>query len=206
MTDFESILKEMEAEGITHESIMESQAVDDGWDLAQYRKIRELRLSLQDKAKNIIDKPVKCWPSFDINWDLCPNNFRFAFDGMSPNQYAKEYPNGLKLCWVFQTEFYNSLCHYNKRSPEELWELGFAGKLAHVIAYCSEGNPLTPVVAMPQPHFDGEVLLLGGNHRYAMINVLNIKVMPLLVQYEDHDEMTKRLPSLSDNIEQVIGD
>lgn len=46
MTDFESILKEKEAEGITHESIMESQAVDDGWDLAQYRKIRELRLSL----------------------------------------------------------------------------------------------------------------------------------------------------------------
>lgn len=109
---------------------------------------------------------------------------------------------------MFQTEFYNSLCHYNKGSPEELWELGFADKLTHVIAYCSEGDPLIPVVAkpQPQPHFDGEVLFRGGNHRYAIINALNIKVMPLLVQHEDHDEMTKRLPSLNDNIEQVIGD
>lgn len=66
MTDFENILKEMEAEGITHESIMESQAVDDGWDLCHYRKLGEIRLNLLDKARSLEDLPVDEWPSFDV--------------------------------------------------------------------------------------------------------------------------------------------
>ena len=204
MTDFENILKEMEAEGITHESIMESQAVDDGWDLCHYRKLGEIRLNLQDKARSLEDLPVDEWPSFDVIWDLNSENFRFAFDGVSPNQYRKNYPDGLLLCWALQSEFYDNLCHYNKRSPEELWKLGFADKLARVVAYCSEGHPLTPVVAKPHPDFENEVLLLGGNHRYAMINALKIKVMPLLIQHEDYVEMSKRLPSLCDSYQEIL--
>jgi len=204
MTELEDILKAMEDEGITHESIMENQAIDDGWDLEQYRKLGEIRLGLQDKVRNLENLPVDEWPLFDIHWDLNPENFRFAFDGVSPKQYAKNYPDGLRLCWVLQSEFYGNLCHYNKRSPEELWELGFTHKLASVIAYCSEGHSLTPVVAKPHPNFASEVLLLGGNHRYAMINALEIKVIPLLIQYEDYDEMSKRLCSLSDRYQDII--
>lgn len=194
----------MEAEGITHESIMESQAIDDGWDLCHYRKLGEIRLNLQGKARSLECLPVERWPSFDVVWDLSSENYRFAFDGVTPKQYTKNYPNGLRLCWVLQSEFYGNLCHHNKRSPEELWELGFAHKLARVIAYCSEGHPLTPVVAKPHPNFASELLLLGGNHRYAMINALKIKVMPLLIQHEDYDEMSKRLCSLSDSYQEIL--
>ncbi len=198
MTDdeFSQILQEAEANGITHSMMMEERAVEEGWCLNQYKKLLTLRESLNEKARLIENQPVDKWPSFEINWDLSAINFRFAFDGLSPNEYSENYPNGLSLGWVNQSEFHSKLCHFNKRAPEELWELGFSDKLAYVIAYCAESEPLTPVIAKPHSSFENEVFLSGGNHRYAMINALNIKNMPLLVEIEDRDIMSKLFPSL----------
>ncbi len=197
--EVEELLNKMEDEGITHDDIIESQAIDDGWELSHYRHTQTIRDKLRSQADAIEGKPVEQWPEININWDLSPENFRFAFDGESqpPKLYAKHYPEGLTLGWVNQAEFYDHLSHYNKRAPEELWELGFTHKLAYVIVYCAAGEPLTPVIAKPHSHFEDQVVLSGGNHRYAMINSLGIKEMPLLVEHQHTDEMKSILPSLN---------
>jgi len=195
----EQLLKDKKQSCFTHEMLMEEQAIQDGWCLEQYRHQVSLRKKLQVHANLLIDKPVEEWPEFEINWDLTPENFRFAFDGdvHSPNKFNEYYPDGLALGWVNQAEFYSKLCHFNKRALNEIWTVGFAHSLAYVVAYCAAGEPLTPVVARPDIHHEGQVFLSGGNHRYAMINSIGVERMPLLIEHKHRDEMIKLLPSLS---------
>jgi ParB-like chromosome segregation protein Spo0J len=73
----------------------------------------------------------------------------------------------------------------------ELWELGCSAKLARLIVYLSESRPISPPLVKPVD--DGEVILQGGHHRYAIEKVINEKEIPIHIEPEYKSKIDERL-------------
>ena len=67
-------------------------------------------------------------------------------------------------------EFDQYLCNFSRRDDNELWEVGFQSKLAEMIVYLSEGNPITPPIIKPLKN--NEIIFQGGHHRYAVAKAI----------------------------------
>jgi hypothetical protein len=138
-------------------------------------RIREEE-SVRAKAAELVNRPVKEWPEFDIRWDLDPRSFYWALDGASPSNLDQR---DLAIVSSTLVELDAVLSHHNWRGPDELWTLGDPLKLARILVHCSEGHPLTPPWIVP---VGNEVGLVGGNHRLAVCRAKEVTVVPLLVE------------------------
>ena len=133
------------------------------------RTIREQE-RISNKSKEFYNTPPEKWPLIKFNWDYRFESQRFCFDGLSHSDFEKTYPDGLVLGHMHLNEFDKYLCHFSRRDDNELWEVGFQSKLAEMIVYLSEGNPITPPIIKPLK--SNEVIFQGGHHRYAVAKAI----------------------------------
>jgi hypothetical protein len=154
-------------------------AVKRGEDIDSYRKGKAFQQRLSQAAEQYRNAPVERWPNIKINWDIRPESQKFSFDGPSIKKFEENYPKGLCLGYVELVEFDKALCRFSRRDEGELWNVGFASKLAYLIVYLSEGNPISPPFVKPIDN--REVILAGGNHRYAIAKAIGEKTIPIYV-------------------------
>jgi hypothetical protein len=166
-------------------------AVLRGEDLESHRKERAFRERICSKTEQYRNTPVGSWPKIEINWDVTQESQRFSFDGQTKEQFEAYYPEGLCLGYVELAEFDKGLCHFSRRDEGELWEVGFQSKLAFLLVYLSEGCPISPPVAKPTDN--GELILIGGHHRYAIAKAIGEKTIPIYVCPEHKSEVDKRV-------------
>lgn len=148
-----------------------------------YRRETEERERVFNKARDFYNKPPAEWPAIKFNWDYRLESQRFCFDGLTQSDFEKMYPDGLVLGHMPLKEFDKYLCHYSRRDGDELWELGCQSKLAKMIVYLSEGNPITPPVIKPIEN--NEVIFQGGHHRYAVAKAIENEEV-LFYAYREH--------------------
>tara|TARA_R110001583_G_scaffold195354_1_gene372137 strand:- start:273 stop:788 length:516 start_codon:yes stop_codon:yes gene_type:complete len=169
-----------------------------GGDVDEWKKHSEIKKRLAPIADSYIDLPIEQWPKIDINWDLSDEGMRFTLDGINAIQFRNSYPDGLLIRWVKLNELNDALCPYNKRTLTETWEVGFKDKLARVIAWAADGQPLTPIFISLNRALGNKLKLEGGNHRYAMINAKNLASIPVLFNESEKTEI-KKLISLGES-------
>lgn len=160
-------------------------------DVDEWSRHTETRLRLATIADSYLDKPIEQWPRFSINWDLSCEGMRYALDGVTADQFSNSYPSGLLVRWVDLNDLNEALCPFNKRARAETWEVGFKDKLARVIAWASDGQPLTPIFLGLNKALGNKLKLEGGNHRYAMINAMNLTPIPVLLEESSISEIEK---------------
>ncbi|VAW78682.1 hypothetical protein MNBD_GAMMA13-1653 [hydrothermal vent metagenome] len=157
----------------------ETLAVMRGENLEEYRKEASLKAKIRDESEALIDSPINQWPQIKINWDISVESQGFCFDGVSEKDFNENHPEGLLLGYVSLEDFDKKLCHYSRRDEGELWELGCQRKLAYLIVYLSEGRPISPPVVKPVEN--GEVIFIGGHHRYAVAKAIGENKIPIYV-------------------------
>jgi hypothetical protein len=73
------------------------------------------------------------------------------------------------------------LCHFSRRdTTEDLWSLGAKSKLAYIIAYVSNGLPISPPLVKPLK--EQELIFQGGHHRYAAAKAAGVETIPFYVE------------------------
>lgn len=149
------------------------------------------RRRVNARADELLNKPIDEWPEFSVNWDLEPNSFYWALDGSQPSAL-----DGRKLVvrWCALPALDNALTHQSSRSPDELWTLGDARKVARVLVHCSEGRSLTPPWILP---IAGKIGIVGGHHRLAMCRAKRLERIPVLVE-ESELEQSSSILTLED--------
>ncbi|HHQ4780970.1 TPA: transcriptional regulator [Aeromonas veronii] len=159
-----------------------------GYDSAQhYRREVDENERISNKSKEFYNKPPEEWPAIEFNWDYRLKSQRFCFDGVTQTDFEKMYPKGLVLGHMPLLEFDKHLCHYSRRDGDELWELGCQSKLAEMIVYLSEGNPITPPIIKPIEN--NEVIFQGGHHRYAVAKAIGSEKISIYVSPEHVREL-----------------
>jgi hypothetical protein len=156
-----------------------------GEDMDEWRRIRDIRQRLEPTVVALIDKPINEWPTFQIQWDLTKEGQRYTLDGCSQESFEKQYPNGLQVRWITLNDLNRVLCDYNRRTIEETWEVGSKRSLANNIAWAGDRQPVTPIYIKQNSFFPEQIKLEGGNHRYAMVNAMQVTILPVLVEQED---------------------
>lgn len=170
-----------------------------GFDLEEMRAERVVRAGVQEEAEAYLGLTPAAWPVMAWRWDFSANAQRYAYDGMSPLNFAAAHPKGLRLGWVRVEQFDAKLSHFNRRNGlEELWEVGDQRKLAEAIAYSRQGHPLTPPMVAPLLTGRGEqateVYLVGGNHRYTVVKFCGLADVPIYVDPELADAVAAIVP------------
>lgn len=173
-------------------ALWEMKAVLQGKDLAVVRSEVELGLRIHAESEKYLMAPVSKWPNIVLNWDTSKDSQRFSLDGYSLDatslaEFHKFYPHGFCLGRVVLEEFDKQLCGWTRREGEELWTVGMATKLACLIVYLSEGRPISPPFAKPLP--SKEIILGGGNHRYAIAKAIGEVEIPIHVLPEDKEQI-----------------
>lgn len=138
---------------------------------------------VRNKANEVYEKPPEKWPLIIFNWDYRLESQRFCFDGLKQCEFEKMYPEGLILGHMSLKEFDKYLCHFSRRDGDELWKVGCQSKLARMIVYLSEGNPITPPIIKPIQ--DNKVIFQGGHHRYAVAKAIELIEIPIYA-YPEH--------------------
>lgn len=155
-----------------------------GEDLGEFRRRQIERADLWAEAQEYMELPSSQWPSLIFNWDLTPEAQRFALDGVKPDAFLEQYPQGFAVGSVVLVDFDRVLCHFSRRDTEsELWQLGFSSSLACVLAHLRRGLPITPPLVRPLD--SQEVILQGGHHRYAAAKASSLEQLPILAVKED---------------------
>ena len=62
-------------------------------------------------------------------------------------------------------------------------------KSSYLIVYLSEKRPISPPLV--KPHLMGEVMLMGGHHRYAIAKEIREKYIPIYVEPKYRKEIDK---------------
>ncbi|MGY3806299.1 transcriptional regulator [Aeromonas veronii] len=155
-----------------------------GYESAEhYRRETDENERVFKKSKYLYNKPPEEWPVIKFNWDYRLESQKFCFDGLTQADFEKMFPEGLVLGHLPLLEFDKHLCHYSRRDGDELWELGCQSKLAEMIVYLSEGNPITPPIIKPVEN--NEVIFQGGHHRYAVAKAIGIEEVSIYA-YPEH--------------------
>lgn len=147
------------------------------------RRRKSLISRVSELCSKWTDLPVELWPEIEINWDVKLESQYYCLDRYSPIQFHEDYPKGFAIGYVNLQEFDEILNHFSRRDDGELWELGFKDKLSFLIQYTSENNPLSPPLVKPCIE-SREVILSGGNHRYALAKAINCTVIPICTEWK----------------------
>lgn len=158
-----------------------------------FRMQQAKRAALLEDAGQWLQRPPTEWPPMKFNWDLEPAAYRFALDGMRAKEFSEAYPEGLQAAYAKIDDIEAVLCQHNRRSPEELWNVGCEHKLAWAIEYISRGLPITPVLIKPVPGSSHEIMFAGGNHRYAVAWASGLLEIPVLLEPCDLQVLQRRL-------------
>jgi len=162
--------------------------VAQGLTVEQARETIAERGRVNAKAGELVNRPVKEWPEFEVKWDLEPTSFYWALDGEQPSALKGR---NLAVRWCVLQNLDAMLTHQSQRSPDELWNLGDGLKLARVLVHCSEGRSLTPPWILPVA---GKVGIVGGHHRLAMCRAKRLEQVPVLVEQGDLEQFLSILP------------
>lgn len=161
--------------------------------LAEFRQrqIRQEQSIIQ--AKQVVGLPPSEWPALTFNWDTSTPSQCHSLDSTSPESFQALYPKGVTLGWVSLSDFDEKLCHFSRRDTlKELWGSGFKDKLAGMIVYLSRGGAISPPLLKPLK--TGEVVLMGGNHRYAVAKAVGILEIPIYVAPEHQEAVAQIVP------------
>ena len=168
--------------------IDEIAAKNSGQTVEEFRNSNIRHATLLQKAEQIRGTHPSKWPKPIFNWDLTFDGRIYSFDPpvFLPNEIdnytaRKKWKEGLmefELGSVSLEEMDTYLCNYSRRDGlKELWEVGNSSKLSYVVAYISEGLPISPPVIKPTSN--DEIILIGGHHRYAAAKVMGEKRIPI---------------------------
>lgn len=97
-----------------------------------------------DLVQKIINKPMQEWPDFEIEWDLSPENFRFALDGCNEDKFARVFPCGLIIGEIALSKIQAILTCFSKRNADEIWTVDNEYSVAGCIVHLSDGKKMTP--------------------------------------------------------------
>ena len=170
----------------------EMYAEQSGQTLEEYRDEVQLRDRLYDESQQYVGTSVELWPKIFFNWNININDQRFSLDAISVQDFKDCYPIGLFLGYVNLSQLDKCLNRYTRRSKNELWSVGCQTRLASLIVYLSEGRPITPPLL--KPTLEGEIVLLGGNNRYAIAKAVGINEIPVYVEPEYKSLINSMLP------------
>ncbi len=162
------------------EFLEENYAKQEGVSIEEYRKRTELRMKINEESEKYMDTPPDLWPEIKFNWDISESSQRFTLDSQSEEDFEKHYPKGFDLGYVNLEDFDKKLCHFSRRDGNELWELGFKSRLAHLIVYLARGYPISPPLVAPTG--EHEVVFKGGHHRYAIAKAIGENEIPIYVE------------------------
>lgn len=165
-------------------------------DSDEARVRRELQYRIRAESEQYLLAPVSAWPEIKINWDLSQESQRLSLDYSqafyTKPRFDRDYPEGFQLGWVFLSDFDAKLCAYNHRTEEQLWTVGDVSKLANLIVYLSQGRPVSPPAV--RVNEKRELVLLGGNHRYAVAKAIGESTLPIHALPEHKDLLESLLP------------
>ncbi|MEL0619352.1 ParB N-terminal domain-containing protein [Psychrobacter proteolyticus] len=160
-----------------------------GETLEVYQDKYKLRSRILSEASQYIETDSSDWPPITFNWDLSKEGQRFSLDGENELSFKTHYPEGFILGKVELEILDKKLCHFSRRDKGELWTLGRKNSLAYLIVYLSQNRPISPPLV--KPHLMGEVILMGGHHRYAIAKEIGEKSIPIYVEPKYRKEIEK---------------
>lgn len=160
-----------------------------GETLESYRSKKILHSRISSEANQYIETDSSDWPPITFNWDLSKEGQRFSLDGENESNFKTHYPEGFILGKVELHDLNSKLCHFSRRDKGELWTVGCKSSLAYLIVYLSEKRPISPPLV--KPHLMGEVMLMGGHHRYAIAKEIGEKYIPIYVEPKYRKEIDK---------------
>ncbi|MGP9491009.1 hypothetical protein [Psychrobacter sp. AOP7-B1-24] len=149
----------------------------------------KLSSRISSEASHYMETDSSDWPPITFNWDLSEEGGRFSLDGENELSFKTQYPEGLILGKVKLDALDKKLCHFSRRDEGELWTVGSKSSLAYLIVYLSEKRPISPPLV--KPHLMGEVMLMGGHHRYAIAKEIGEKYIPIYVEPKYRKEIDK---------------
>lgn len=149
----------------------------------------KLRSRISSEANQYIETDSSDWPPITFNWDLSKEGQRFSLDAENELSFKTHYPEGFILGKVKLGTLDRKLCHFSRRDKGELWTVGHKSRLAYLIVYLSEKRPISPPLV--KPHLMGEVMLMGGHHRYAIAKEIGEKYIPIYVEPKYRKEIDK---------------
>ncbi|MBM9515047.1 hypothetical protein [Desulfogranum marinum] len=154
---------------------------------------RKERRRIHEAASKYLYLPIDRWPDFKIVWDFSPTRYHYAFDGLTPEKFEINYPNGLKLGVVNFDEFDSKLAKFSRREYDEIWTVGSVYKVARAILHWVERNRMTPPLIIPQ---DDEINIAAGHHRVAVCKGKQVETLPVLSERKNVERLERILPSL----------
>lgn len=169
-------------------------AAQSGDDLEPYNRNVKQHKRLSLEAERYIDLPPDEWPRLSFNWDLSTESQRFSLDAVNLNKFQSSYPEGFLIGWVDLNEFDAKLCNFSRRDGiHELWEeFGPKSIMANIIAYLANGLPISPPLVKPAN--DHEIIIQGGQHRYAAAKVTGVALIPIYVKPCDREAISDIVP------------
>ncbi|MCI5168076.1 MAG: transcriptional regulator [Candidatus Electrothrix sp. GM3_4] len=177
------------------DTLDEIMAANAGQTIEEHCESKAIREALMPKATQIKGTPPSEWPKLKFNWDLSLEGRQYSFDPFNSLSSARDIEKwklefeDLKLGWVKLKEMDRHLCFFSRRDGiEELWNLGNSSNLAFVIAYISDGLPISPPVV--EPHSEGGVILSGGHHRYAAAKAVEEEKIPIYCRPEHRNKIS----------------
>ena len=172
------------------DEIIDKIAADNaGETLESYRSKKIIHSRISSEANQYIETDSSYWPPITFNWDLSREGQRFSLDGENELSFKTHYPEGFILGKVELEILDKKLCHFSRRDKGELWTLGRKNSSAYLIVYLSQNRPISPPLV--KPHLMGEVILMGGHHRYAIAKEIGEKSIPIYVEPKYIKEIEK---------------
>lgn len=126
------------------------------------------------------------WPSFIVKWDESNDNLHLYADGEDSGYIVDNYKHGIVIADVSLRELDCFLCETSRQSLAEFWDIGKADKKIGVIEHWVNGGEITPCMVSP---FEGEIYIVGGNHRLAVARAKGEEIVPILFDNNHSDKI-----------------
>lgn len=166
-------------------------------DLDVARKHIAFRATIKEKSAQYLGAPISDRPSIQMNWDTAKESQRHSLDGYGEEGFEPSFSGDFLLGYIDLTEIDSTLRQFSHRDEDEIWKVGSRHELAYLIAYISEGHPISPLLI--KLAFNNEIIFNGDHHRYAIAKVIGEKRRPVLALKAHRAEQDKKI-----NIEQKL--
>jgi hypothetical protein len=182
MTDIEN-LNRLIARGLPTTVAMDVIAgrLDEEFEVALWTTHREAEMWAKDAANRSA--------TFTPVWDFAPSRFYLAFDGERPDGVDAA---NLTVIEVVVEELHCALQHGSGRD-EDPWSEQYRSKTGSIAYRWAQRLAVTPPLIRP---WKGEIVIVGGMHRFHLARHYGAHSMPVLVQREELEEVERVLPSV----------